>query len=288
MKLLSIIIPAHNEENVIGKCLSALRRQKTRDVEIIVVNDGSIDRTEEIVRKFGIVDRIISFRDGHSAAFARNKGVEVARGKYLMFIDADQIVEKNFLKKVRDFLEKNPNIDGSDYLVYSHKPKTILQKAWSAYRKTYPSIGLIHIIKRKVFRKLNGFNEKIFYYEDTEFMERFHKSGYKFKGPINAIVYHIEPANWKDFLRQRKWQARGILSVLRVKKELPILRYFSPTLLLPLCYLSPIPLIVYFLYFWLKFWVKTKKWVNSFLWVGLDYLGRFISLFYFTKELIKL
>jgi glycosyltransferase involved in cell wall biosynthesis len=281
----SFIVPAHNEEDVIGKCLDSILKQKG-NYEVIVVNDGSTDKTREIVekyvKKYPKKIKLINFSRGHSAGFARNRGAEKARGEWIIFIDADQILEKNFLKKVENFLEKNPEIHGSDYLVYSHKPKTIFQRAWSAYRATYPSIGLIHIIKTKVFKKLNGFNEKIFYYEDTEFMERFHKAGYKFKGPINAAVYHIEPARWKDFLRQRKWQAKGVMHSFKQGKWITLLRYFGPLALLPLCLISWIPLAIYFLGMWLKFAIKSKQLVNSLLWVLTDYLGRMVSFVYLT------
>jgi glycosyltransferase involved in cell wall biosynthesis len=279
--LLSVIIPAHNEEKVIGKCLKAIMIQSCKkNFEVIVINDGSTDKTEDIVKKYPV--KLIRFNQRHSAAFARNVGAKKAKGKFIVFIDADQIAEKKFIEKIINFIKKE-NFDGSDYLNFSFKPKTIFQKAWSAFRKFYPSVGFPHIIKRKVFKKLHGFNEKIFYYEDDDLKERFVKAGYNFKGPINAKVYHIEPENWSDFVRQRKWQAKGILSVLKERKRIIILKYFVPILLLPLCYFSFIPLLIYFVYFWLRYSIKTKEVVNSFLWVVLDYIGRFISLFYLIK-----
>ena len=276
----SFIVPAHNEEEVIGKCLDSILKQRG-NYEIVVVNDGSTDKTREIVeryvRKHPKRVKLINFSRGHSAAFARNRGAEKARGEWIVFIDADQILEDDFLKKVEEFLKKNRETDGSDYLVYSYKPKTIFQKAWSAYRACYPSIGLIHIIKRKVFEKLKGFNERIFYYEDTEFMERFHKAGYRFKGPVRAVVYHIEPATWREFVRQRRWQAKGVVHSFNQGKWVNPLRYFGPLALLPLCLISWIPLAVYFLAMWLKFAIKSKQPLNSLLWVLLDYLGRMVS-----------
>ncbi len=278
--LFSFVIPAHSEEDVIGKCLDSVLRQEG-SYEVIVVNDGSADKTGEIVEKYVKKHpkkiRLINFSQGHSAAFARNRGAERAKGEWLIFIDADQILERNFLKKVGRFLEKGKP-DGSDYLVYSYKPKTIFQRAWSAYRACYPSIGLIHIIRRNIFEELGGFNEKIFYYEDTELMKKFLDSGYRFEGPVKAITYHIEPSRWKDFLRQRKWQARGVVHSFRQGRRLNPLRYFGPLLLLPLCLISWIPLAAYFLGMWMKFAVKSGQPLNSFLWVLTDYLGRAVSL----------
>jgi glycosyltransferase involved in cell wall biosynthesis len=286
-KYISIIIPACNEEKVIGKCLNSLKGQKTKDMEIILVNDGSTDRTVEIAKKVKVLDKIINFNKGHSAAFARNRGAEKANGKWLIFIDADMIVESKFIQKVRRFLrEKEDDIDGSDYLVFSYSPSTIFQKAWSIYRKCNPSASFPHIIKKETFEKLKGFDEKIFYYEDIDLKERFSKAGYVFEGPISVKVYHIEPKCWNDFIRQRKWQARGILSVIKRKRRIVVLKYFIPILLLPLCYFSFLPLLVYFSYFWFKYSIKTKDWINSFLWVVLDYIGRIISLVYFFREFL--
>jgi len=261
----SFIIPAHNEEEVIEKCLNSVLKQKG-DFEIVVVNDGSTDRTREITEKLMKKSekiKLINFSKGHSAAFARNRGAEKAKGEWLIFIDADMTVENHFLKKVEIFLKRNPEIDGSDYLVYSHNPKTIFQKAWSAYRKCYPSIGIPHIIKNSVFKKLGGYNENIFYYEDTEFMERFNKKCKLLAG--NAKAYHIEPETWKDFVRQRKWQGR----------QAP-LKYFLP------CFFPPLILIQFF-----KIWKKSKEFKNSFYWMCLDLIGRYVSLWQRTTKLFQ-
>lgn len=259
MKLFSIVIPAHNEEKVIGKCLDCVIGQKKRDIEIVVVNDGSSDNTKEIVEKYArkcSKIKLINFSRGHSAAFARNAGAKIAMGGYLIFIDADQLAEKDFTERIEKFLEKNPEIDGSDYLVLSYKPETIFQKAWSAYRKCYPSIGLVHIIRKNVFDKLRGFDEKVFYFEDTEFRDRFLKQNYVFKGPISAEVHHIEPEGWKDFVRQRKWQGRQAS-----------LKYFLP------CVFPPLMLIQFF-----KIWRKSNDFKNTVYWIVLDLIGRYVSI----------
>lgn len=254
----SFVIPAHNEKDVIGKCICSVIGQRG-DIEIIVVNDGSSDGTKEIVekymKKYGKI-KMINFSNGHSAAFARNRGVEKARSEWIVFIDADQIIEEKFLEKIERFLKDNIKIDGSDYIVLSYKPKTIFQKAWSAYRKCYPSMGFVYIVRKNVFCELGGFDEKIFYFEDTDFMKRFHEKKYKFKGYVNAKVYHNEPEHWKDFVRQRKWQGRQASA-----------KYFLP------CFFPPLMLVQFF-----KIWLKSKDFTNTVYWIVLDLIGRYISL----------
>jgi len=258
---ISFVIPAHNEERHIGLCLRALHRNKGK-FEIILVNDGSIDKTEEIARKAGC-DKILSFSKGHSAAFARNRGAEKAAGEYIVFLDADQLVEENFMDKCIKFL-KEGKIDGSDFLVYSYKPKTFIQHAWSAYRKAYPTMGFVHIVKRNVFMRL-GFDEKIFYHEERDFRYRFDRKGFSYLKPSNETVYHIDPENVDEFIRQRKWQGKQAG-----------LKFFLP------CILPPTILIPFF-----KVLIGSKDPLNSFRWLFLDFFGRYISLYYRLRNIGK-
>ncbi len=260
--LLSFVVPAHNEEGCIGKCLKAIKSQVGvgKKTEIIVVNDGSSDRTAEIAKKSGA--KVLDFKKGHSASFARNAGARVAKGKYIAFIDADQVVEKKFVEKVAQFVSKHEP-DGSDYLVTSFRPRTVFQRGWSAYRKSYPSMGFIHIVKRGVFLKLL-FNERIFYHEEIDFKNRF-VARYRYAGPVRAFVYHIDPEGWDDFLRQRKWQGRMA----------------EPWYFLP-CIFPPIEFFVF-----LKIFAKSGEFCDSFTWAAIDFIGRYVSLAERIRSIVR-
>ena len=92
---ISVIIPAHNEERFITACLTSLKEQSV-SVEIVVVDDGSTDRTIKRIKK---IRGIHLFRQSHlGAALARNRGATHARGDILVFVDADMTFEKNFIK----------------------------------------------------------------------------------------------------------------------------------------------------------------------------------------------
>ncbi|MBU1125976.1 MAG: glycosyltransferase family 2 protein [Candidatus Omnitrophica bacterium] len=86
--LVSVIVPTYNSGRTLRECLSALRNQYYRNIEIIVTDSFSKDSTKRIAREF--TDKII---DAESLALARKNGVELALGKYVLFLDSDQIIE---------------------------------------------------------------------------------------------------------------------------------------------------------------------------------------------------
>lgn len=99
---ISIIIPLYNTEKYIEKCLNSLINQTIRDIEIIIVNDGSQDNSEKICKEFLLKDKrvkLINQKNSGQGA-ARNKGLEVARGRYIAFVDSDDYIELNMYEKL--------------------------------------------------------------------------------------------------------------------------------------------------------------------------------------------
>lgn len=94
--LLSVIIPVYNVENYLHKCLNTVCNQCVEDLEIICVNDGSLDRSREILMKFAERDKRIRVIDQENAGqgSARNRGLDEARGKYFAFVDSDDWVDR--------------------------------------------------------------------------------------------------------------------------------------------------------------------------------------------------
>lgn len=91
--LVSIIVPTYNSGRTLRECLVALRNQNYRNIEIIITDSFSKDQTKEIAREF--TDKII---DAESLALARKKGVELAKGKYILFLDSDQIINPDTIE----------------------------------------------------------------------------------------------------------------------------------------------------------------------------------------------
>ena len=104
----SIIIPIYNSEKYIEKCVESVVRQSYKNIEIILVNDGSKDRSEEIINHYKDIDgRIIVVKKKNGGlSDARNAGIKVARGKYLFFLDADDYIDDDCIEDLVVLAEK--------------------------------------------------------------------------------------------------------------------------------------------------------------------------------------
>lgn len=109
---LSIIIPAYNVENYIENCLESILNQKTKyNIEVIVINDGSKDKTYELICNYKNDNRIkIINQENKGFSGARNVGIDNAVGKYIMFVDSDDILLNNSINKLLDIAFKY-NVD---------------------------------------------------------------------------------------------------------------------------------------------------------------------------------
>lgn len=107
-KLVSVIIPAYNIEDYIGRCLDSIISQTYKNLEIIVVDDGSRDHTGEILDNYAKKDRRIKVihKENGGVSSARNKGIEAAEGDYIGFIDGDDLIESEMYKTLVDLLEE--------------------------------------------------------------------------------------------------------------------------------------------------------------------------------------
>jgi glycosyltransferase involved in cell wall biosynthesis len=107
--MFSVVIPVYNVEKHLDKCLKSVVNQTFKDIEIIVVNDGSTDGSAEIINKYRTTDsriKLITQKNGGLSA-ARNSGLRVATKKYVMFIDSDDFIEENTCERLAEYVEKN-------------------------------------------------------------------------------------------------------------------------------------------------------------------------------------
>lgn len=108
--LVSIIIPAYNAAAFIRETLDSILAQTYSDFEIIVVNDGSTDDTEGVVKSFSDKRIHYKFKQNEGVSITRNYGFDLSKGKYIVFFDADDLMTVDFLEKRVEALENNKDI----------------------------------------------------------------------------------------------------------------------------------------------------------------------------------
>ena len=104
----SIIIPAYNVEQYIEECLMSLIKQTLKEIEIIIIDDGSTDYTHTIACAFKEDKRVkIIKQENSGVSHARNKGIEIAQGEYISFVDSDDWVDINYFEKLYDAITRH-------------------------------------------------------------------------------------------------------------------------------------------------------------------------------------
>lgn len=183
--MLSIIIPAKNEERYIGKLLDSIKKQSFKDYEVIVADNNSIDKTRAIAKRYNA--KVIS-GGWKGPGEARNAGAKIAKGKDILFLDADVILKKKFiLENYNEFMERNLDIATTYVKPLSNRifDKMVHGHYWNLFyflmQKINPhAAGFCIFVKKDVFRKMNGFDKTITLAEDHEFVQRCCKNNYRF------------------------------------------------------------------------------------------------------------
>ncbi len=108
MPKISVIIPVYNTEEYLKECLDSIIEQTLKNLEIIIVNDGSTDNSKEICEEYASKDNRIKiiYQKNQGAAIARNKGIAMAKGEYLYFLDSDDYIAADMLEKMLNKIEQ--------------------------------------------------------------------------------------------------------------------------------------------------------------------------------------
>ena len=110
--MISVIVPVYNVEEYLEECLESIRHQSYTDIEVILVNDGSTDSSKEICERFCQADsrfRLIN-QENKGQSAARNRGVKESIGEYLMFVDSDDVINKNVLEVLLPYMKTEVDI----------------------------------------------------------------------------------------------------------------------------------------------------------------------------------
>lgn len=233
--LITIAVPAFNEEKTILKTLRSILHLSypQKNIEIIVINDGSTDKTSTVVEKFVKKYKNIKLinQENKGKAESLNQALKIASGEYFACLDADSTITRNSVElmlhsfsehktaavisalKVKDSKNLYEKLQRFEYII------AILMRKLKANINTLAMTpGVLSIYKTKILKKVGGF-DKDNMTEDFEIAMRLKYYGYNIRIETNSFTYTNVPNNFSSFLRQRVRWFRGFMyNHLKYKK----------------------------------------------------------------------
>jgi cellulose synthase/poly-beta-1,6-N-acetylglucosamine synthase-like glycosyltransferase len=233
----SIIVPAHNEEKVIEQCIAALIEIDYPKKEVIVVDDGSTDRTYELATTYeqeGVKVFHRSNARGKSAAL--NTGILFAKGEIIVTCDADSLIARDAIRKIAIRFE-DPMVNAVAGNVKVLNRTNLLTRCQALeyivdlniYRRVFDVFGVVPVVPgplaafRKSVLKEIGFYDRDTLTEDFDITVKVLKTGKIVQALSEAFVYSEAPASWKDFYGQRLRWNRGTFQTLLKHRD--VFRY---------------------------------------------------------------
>ncbi len=221
--LITIGIATKNDEETIAGTLSSLLNvdYPINNLEIVVVDGLSRDRTVEIagstLKKALFSWKLLS-DESKGLAYARQMVVENARGKYILWVDGDHVIPKNYAKNQVKFMEENPSLGAAEALVvfrgdYIQRLEHYLWFRTNTKRikmgtKTVGSAGVIYRVE--AIKSVGGYDINIKgACEDGDLSKRMFSEGWRFAMNPRAFYYHQARVGWKDLWKQWYWYGYG-------------------------------------------------------------------------------
>lgn len=202
MPKVSIIVPVYNVEKYIKKCINSILDQTERDFELLLIDDGSPDKSGNICDEFALIDNRIKVfhKVNGGVSSARNLGLDNAVGDMIFFIDSDDFIEPDYIEQLKirddeDFVQSGVRILENDYLksVMTHEEIFLdYNQFWMQSRQQWPTMCCLS--KRIIDKYHLRFNEKLKMGEDGLFNHIFLSKCSK----IRRITYNGYNYNWDN------------------------------------------------------------------------------------------
>jgi glycosyltransferase involved in cell wall biosynthesis len=233
-KKVSVIIPVYNSEDYIAEAIESVTAQTYKNIEIIVVNDGSTDNTEAVLKPY--MEKIKYFyQENKGVAAARNTGIRLALGEYIAFLDSDDIWLPEKIALQVDYLNRNPSVmlTYSNFKIFNdgkHPDEGILYLNSDIYIEGYIFTELVNaclistitvLVRKEVFEKVGLFDEKFVSGEDYELWLRIAaecKIGYV-KEVLASCRKHSQSITTNIIGPEKPWEIKAIENVLQKYPE---------------------------------------------------------------------
>ncbi len=232
----TIIIPAYNEEEGVGRTIESCKNlEYPGKLDILVVNDASKDRTLEKIKKYKGI-KILDNKKNEGKASALNKALKEVKTEYFAVMDADSLVDRYALRNaIKYFIIKDgdevgsvmtklkPENESGNYLervqLIEYMFVGLVRYLSASLRLLHIAPGVMSVYKTRVVKKLKGF-DKTNLTEDFELAVRLRKNGYLINYAHDSLGYTKVPNNFKVFLKQRLRWGRGFFRTIFKHKDI--------------------------------------------------------------------
>ncbi|MDO8870312.1 MAG: glycosyltransferase [Methanobacteriaceae archaeon] len=245
--LVSIIIPMKNEEIIVKRCLNSIKtiNYPHNKIEIVIVNDGSTDRTKNIVLDQKHDLNIVYLEtQGLGVSKARDLGLKKSSGNFTVFTDADCVVHPDWIIELLKPFQENvaavggPNLTPKDDTHFAKCVGSVLSflsKPGARYAFEGEEIIEIHhnptcnvMYRKNVLEEVNGFNHILITTDDEELDYRIRKKGYKILYTPFAKVDHYRRSSWKKFMKMAYYYGLGRMQSTKIHHEMGKWFHFAP------------------------------------------------------------
>jgi len=228
---ISVIIPAYNEEETIVETIkSVLNSDYPKEkLEVIVVNDGSVDRTADKVRS--IKDKRVKLinKKNTGKADSLNVGIKESKGEIIITLDADSYIEKDSIKKMLKYFDDDVAAVTCAVKVKEKENMTFLEKLqrleylftifnrrlFAMIHGVYVTPGPFSAFRREIFDEIGGFDPNNIM-EDQEIALRIQSANYRIESCMDAVVYTDVPKDFSSFMKQReRWHRGGFRNIMK-------------------------------------------------------------------------
>jgi glycosyltransferase involved in cell wall biosynthesis len=215
--LVSVVIPTFNSERYLNQCLQSIRSQSYPNIEIIIVDNHSSDRTQEISENFDA--KLLSMKS--ERAQAKNLGVEICKGQYLLFLDSDMELESTVVEECVKIAKGNARVGGiiiRERSVGNSFLARVRDFERSFYSKT--NIESARFFRKDLVLRAGGFDKGAVFFEESVLPQKIELLGFNTRERIKpCILHHEENISLGEFLRKRYYYSKTARSYLKQYKR---------------------------------------------------------------------
>jgi poly-beta-1,6-N-acetyl-D-glucosamine synthase len=233
-EMVSVVVPAFNEEKTIAATVESLQSQDYGNYEVIVVDDGSLDKTFEVAKGYESSRVKVIHQENRGKAEALNAGIRASSGTVVLTVDADTRLNRGALRALAGRFASSPELGALSGNVKVEDPHGLLQRLQEVEyttgiglsRKGQSMLASVMIVPGPIAAFRKEAIEKVAYFSSETFAEDFDitlailKERYKVEYEDKAIAYTIAPKGVEDLIKQRRRWYRGMMQVLAKHEDM--------------------------------------------------------------------